>query len=82
MKTTKPIVTVSHDRKLIFTTYGNKTTIERAPHGSAYAAYQTANLPVRPAPKRPQLAPPPAPRQPTARQSLRQSLGLDTIRSK
>ena len=74
----KPIVTISENRKLIFNDYGDRMLIEPAPRGS-YGYSQIKDLPVRPAAKHPAPQLPPAPKPPTARDILRQNLGLDSI---
>ncbi len=73
-----PIVTVSENRKLIFNDYGDRMLIEPATRGS-YGFSQIKDLPVRPAAKHRAPQPPPPPKPPTARELLRQRLGLDTI---
>lgn len=82
MKQKYPIESVSANRKLLFTEYKDRVVVSPVPRGS-YGNSQIAHLPVRPDPKPwPREAPPTSPKTPTARQILRQSLGLDSIAPK
>ena len=79
----EPIVTISENRKHVFTDYGDHVHIAPAPRGS-YGYSQIKDLPVNPATIRSRVpstppTPPPPPPKPSARDILRQSLGLDTI---
>jgi len=78
MRRKNPITTVSADRKLVYTDYGDKMLVSPAPRG-AYGTYQTSKLPVRPSPPPTPSQVAPVPKPPTARQLLRKNLGLDSI---